>query len=250
MNMLEAAQKRAQGVRASADRPSQRRCTEAPGSGPRVAVRMQRIELREAGDAGGGLGFSGYASVTGVGYEMWDMFGPYTEVVSAGAFGPSLARADLDVPLVIQHDGIRRIARTTNGTLLLAEDDHGLSVDAPSLDPDDVDVQYIVPKLRSGLIDEMSFMFRITAGEWSPDWTEFHVNEVDIHRGDVSIVSYGANPATAGSGLRSANDLASFVRGLSVAEQREIAALVAHAAPKTGADLITDEDVRLRRVRL
>ncbi|WP_422934974.1 HK97 family phage prohead protease [Sinomonas sp. P47F7] len=248
MNILEAAQKRAQDIRAAADRPSQRRCTEAPGSGPRVAVRMQRIQLREAGDAGGGLGFSGYASVTGVGYEMWDIFGPYTEVVSAGAFGPSLSRADLDVPLVIQHDGIRRIARTANGTLRLDEDDRGLSVDA-DLDPDDADVQYIVPKLRSGLIDEMSFMFRITAGEWSQDWTEFHVNEVDIHRGDVSIVSYGANPATAGSGLRSTKDLESFVRGLSLAEQREIAALVAGAAPKTGAELITDEDVRLRRVR-
>jgi Escherichia/Staphylococcus phage prohead protease len=127
---------------------------------------------------------------------MWDMFGPYDEIVSAGAFTDTLNRADLDVPLVLQHDQLRRIARTTAGSLLLAEDDQGLRVSAPELNPDDVDVAYIVPKLRSGLIDEMSFAFRIDSGQWSPDYTEFRINRVDIHRGDVAIVGFGANPYT------------------------------------------------------
>jgi hypothetical protein len=48
----------------------------------------------------------------------------------------------------------------------------------------------------------MSFKFRITRGEWSPDWDEFHIKEYDIHRGDVAIVGYGANPHTQGAGLR------------------------------------------------
>jgi hypothetical protein len=56
-----------------------------------------------------------------------------------------------------------------------------------------------VPKLRSGLIDEMSFAFRIEAGVWSPDYTEYRIDKVDIHRGDVAIVGYGANPFTDGS---------------------------------------------------
>jgi phage head maturation protease len=95
---------------------------------------------------------------------MYDFFGPYTEIVSAAAFDATLARADLD--------------------------------------PADVDVAYIVPKLRAGLIDEMSFAFRIDSGQWSPDYDEFRINKVDMHRGDVAIVGFGANPYTSG-GMRS-----------------------------------------------
>jgi phage head maturation protease len=51
------------------------------------------------------------------------------------------------VPLVIAHDQMRRIARTTNGTLTLSVDDTGLLVEA-DLDPADADVAYIAPKLR------------------------------------------------------------------------------------------------------
>jgi len=105
------------------------------------------------------------------------------------------------VPLVLGHDQLRRLARTTTGTLVLAEDDTGLSVYAPALDPTDHDVAYIAPKLRSGLIDEMSFAFRIESGQWSPDYTEYRINRYDIHRGDVAIVGYGANPYT-GASLR------------------------------------------------
>jgi L-ascorbate metabolism protein UlaG (beta-lactamase superfamily) len=42
----------------------------------------------------------------------------------------------------------------------------------------------------------MSFAFRIESGQWSPDYTEYRINRYDIHRGDVAIVGYGANPAT------------------------------------------------------
>ena len=151
--------------------------------------------------------------MTGRGYEMFDWAGPYTEVVTPGAFEKSLSRADLDVPLVLAHDSLRRIARTTNGSLTLTEDDQGLACDAPNLDPNDADVAYIAPKLRSGLVDEMSFRFQITAGEWSPDWTEYHINEVDIHRGDVAIVGYGANPYTTEQ-LRSAISKVQLKRSL------------------------------------
>jgi phage head maturation protease len=74
------------------------------------------------------------------------------------------------------------------------------------LDAADEDVSYIVPKIRAGLIDEMSFMFRIVKGMWSPDYTEYRIDAFDIHRGDVSIVGYGANPATSAE-LRTPTDL-------------------------------------------
>jgi HK97 family phage prohead protease len=247
--MIAAAQARGQAVKAPADRPSQRRSGEAPGSAARVSVRIQGLELRAPAAGGSGLlQFRGYASVTGTGYEMYDMFGSYTEEVEPGAFGSSLARADLDVPLVLQHQDLRRIARTTNGSLRLSEDSSGLLVQA-DLDPADQDVQYIEPKLRSGLIDEMSFKFRINAGIWSPDWLTYRIQDVDLNRGDVAIVGYGASPHTAGSGLVIPDDAGALseLAKLSPAEQR--AALEHVRQPAGGArsqfaDLITDDDLQ------
>lgn len=198
----EAAAARKDNVRALRDRPTQRRCAEERGALAVVRAKA-KIEVREADVQDGQILFDGYASVTGHSYEMWDFFGPYDEQVAPGAFAKTLGAADLDVPLVLAHDSLRRVARTTNGTLDLTEDDHGLHT-VGRLDATDHDVAYILPKLRSGLIDEMSFKFRITQGSWSPDWMEYHIEEVDIHRGDVAIVGYGANPATAGSGVRNA----------------------------------------------
>lgn len=203
--ITEAAQARAAGMARAGDRPSQRRNADEPGA-TRAVITRARPVFRASGESTA-LEFSGYASVTDAGYPMWDMFGQYTETVARGAFAKTLLTPDLDVPLVIQHADIRRIARTTIaagelGHLTLAEDEHGLLTRA-SLDPADPDVAYIVPKMRAGLIDEMSFKFTITAGEWSPDWTQYRIDEVDIHRGDVAIVAYGASPHTAGAGLRS-----------------------------------------------
>lgn len=226
MTTLElAARDRAQQIRTLADRPSHRRSAEHGPSNFTHAMRA-KFEIRAADDGTNRLRFIGHASVYERGYEMWDSYGPYTEIVSAGAAAESLARADLDVPLVIDHEPIRRIASTVNGTLILREDEIGLYVEAPALDPEDKDVAYIAPKMLAGLIYEMSFRFRITAGQWSPDYTEYRINAFDIHRGDVSIVGYGANPYTTSS-LRDTS-------------------LPAVVRKPSGADLISDADVALR----
>lgn len=206
-----AAARRAGQVAQRSHRPSQRRCAQSALAAPVARVSDASLQIRNAVEDGSRLDFTGHASVYERGFEMWDMFGPYTEVVAAGAGAESLARTDLDVPLVLQHESLRRIARTTTGTLILSEDDTGLLVEAPDLDPADPDVAYVAPKITSGLINEMSFMFRITAGQWSPDWTEYRIESYDIHRGDVAIVGYGANPLTDG-GFRSAPDAASRLR--------------------------------------
>lgn len=206
--MREAAQARAGGIRAAADRPSQRRCDRDVQSRAWTPGHSARIEIRDGeSGVGGPQVFDGFASVTDRAYEMWDMFGPYNEFVHVGAFTETLA-ANPDVPLVLDHTSSRRIARTGNAEspLMLSEitsgDTTGLHVLAPNLQMSDPDTAYIVPKLRSQLIDEMSFRFMITSGRWSDDFTEFHIHSVDIHRGDVSIVGYGANPHTVGAGLR------------------------------------------------
>lgn len=194
--LQQAAARRVQGVDRVTDRPSQRRSAEAPQS--RAFVPAPSVVQLRADTGEDVLRFTGVASVTERGYTMYDAFGQYTEVIDAGAFDASLRTDGLDVPLVLGHDQLRRIARTTNGSLALSASDDGLLVEA-ELDPTDDDVRYIAPKLRSGLISEMSFAFRIEAGSWSPDFTEYRIERVDLHRGDVSIVGWGANPHTSGS---------------------------------------------------
>lgn len=195
-----AAAARRQAMRARADRPNQRRNSET-ASGParvlaRASMTLQQSRASSSGTQSSGWDFSGIASATNTNYEMYDFFGPYDEQVVGGAFQATLSQSDLDCPLVLGHDSMRRIARTTNGSLTLSETDEGLQCDAPGLDPTDADVAYIAPKIRSGLIDEMSFRFMIVRGEWSPDFMQFNILEADLNRGDVSIVGYGANPTT------------------------------------------------------
>ena len=191
-----AALARAGAVAQRFDRPRSRHNAERTAGEPTRAVFGATMTVREADAGANQVSFSGVATAYERGYTMYDFFGPYTEIVNRGAGANSLARSDIDVPLVIAHDQTRRIARTTNGSLILRETDTGLEVNAPNLNMEDQDVAYIVPKLRDGLIDEMSFAFRITRGTWSPDYTEYRIEEYDIHRGDVAIVGYGANPHT------------------------------------------------------
>jgi len=153
-------------------------------------IRVAPIELRGDDDSDT-LTLTGYASVTGVPYDV----GFYVETIERGAFRRTLNEPDgVDVQLLVNHTGLP-LARTTSGTLRLAEDEKGLRVEA-DLDPSDPDVRALAPKMRRGDVTEMSFAFRATDQDWSEDYSERSIKQVQIHRGDVSIVSYGASPTT------------------------------------------------------
>lgn len=187
-----AAESRQAQMRDATARPSQRRSDEN-GAPSRSVLRQAPMLIRVDGTQTNG--FHGLASRTDTPYEMWDAFGPYTETVVSGAFGKTLA-SDPDVPLVLDHVRSQVFARTHNADhpLTLAETSDGLEADAP--DPDWGGFDWLPSKIASGLINEMSFRFSITRGQWSPDFMEYHIEEVDIDRGDVAIVGYGANPHT------------------------------------------------------
>lgn len=136
---------------------------------------------------------SGYASVFERGYEMFDMFGPYTEVVSAGAAEDTLA-ANPEVVFRFNHAGTP-MAGTRNGRLELWADDTGLGQRA-FLNPKRDDVKLLVQAIEDDDVREQSFMFRITSGRWSPDYLEYRIDAFDLDRGDVGPVTYGANPHT------------------------------------------------------
>ena len=136
---------------------------------------------------------NGIASVTDKPYEMWDFFGPYDEVIERGAFTDTLA-SEPDVAFLVNHRGVT-MARTTNGTLELGMVDEGLQADA-WLNPKRQDVTDTVIAVEDGSLDQMSFAFLLEEGWWSDDFTTFRISKLDIHRGDVSVVNYGANPYT------------------------------------------------------
>lgn len=172
----------------------QRASTPVPVSRSRVAAFSSEIRTQTVEHDGKAFTeLAGYASVTERGYQMHDMFGPYSEVVAAGAFDETL-RANPDVVFLENHTG-RAMARTGAGTLELSADDTGLMSRA-LLNPTRTDVQDLTAAIKDGAVTEMSFAFRITDGTWSPDYTEYRINAVDLNRGDVSAVTYGANPFT------------------------------------------------------
>jgi HK97 family phage prohead protease len=169
---------------------------------------FEGIDLRDVDNGTGGntLRFTGYASVVESPYEMQDYLGDYTEVIRGGAFGKTLA-AGADVPFKLNHEGMT-LARTKSGTMRLAEDSTGLHVEA-DLDPGNPEVLALRSAMQRGDLDEMSFAFRVNAQQWSPDWSQRDITEVDLNKGDVSVVNYGANPHTAGlASLRSAEAFA------------------------------------------
>ena len=183
------------------------------------SVPFRDVELRAA--AGGkDLNFSGYACVTDVGYDVSDwLYGDYTEFVRQGAFAKTLADG-ADVPFKLNHDGMT-LARTASKTMQLSEDDTGLYVEA-RFDPRNPDVQKIQSAMERGDMDEMSFAFWVTRQAWSPDWLQRDILEVNLSKGDVSLVNYGANPNTAGLTQLRARDAAGLLDRLTPTERRKV----------------------------
>nr|WP_285033906.1 HK97 family phage prohead protease [Mycolicibacterium sp. lyk4-40-TYG-92] len=164
------------------------------------AIPIHQVELR-SDDSGGQVTLTGYAS-TWQPYEMYGgpAAGGWIEQIDKKAFTKTL-RESPDLMLLINHEGMP-LARTKSGTLKLSVDSHGLKVSA-KLDRSDPDVQRLEAKMRRGDMDEMSFAFRVKAQTWSST-TEFPndqtalrtITEVSLHKGDVSVVNYGANDTT------------------------------------------------------
>ena len=154
----------------------------------------QPMEIRE--DEGEAIRVSGYAAVFG---EETNIGGMFTEVIDRGAFANALQRQD-DVVFLVNHDGLP-LARTRSGTLRLTEDERGLYMET-ELDGSDPDVRAIVPKMKRGDLDKMSFAFVPKRQKWddSGDIPKRTIQDLELH--DVAIVT---TPAYEGTeiGLRS-----------------------------------------------
>ena len=96
--------------------------------------------------------------------------------------------------LLINHDGLP-LSRTTNGSPQLAQTPMGLEFDA-TVDKSDPVAAGVLRKIAAGLLDQCSFSFRVTRQTWDSDYENREIEEVDMHRADVSVVNQGANPNT------------------------------------------------------
>ncbi len=156
----------------------------------------EKIEIRN--EPGEKIRVSGYAAVFG---EEANIGGMFTEVIERGAFSRALERSD-DVVFLVNHKGLP-LARTRSGTLKLTEDERGLYMET-ELDGSDPDVRSIVPKMKRGDLDKMSFGFIPTRDEWDDkgDKPKRTIKDLQLH--DVAIVT---KPAYQGTeiGLRSLN---------------------------------------------
>ena len=110
---------------------------------------------------------------TVVGYAaVWDSMsedlGGFREVIKRGAFTDALAAGE-DVRFLMGHDMDTVMARTSNGTLELVEDEVGLRMWA-RIALDDPDAQRLDAKLRSGAMSQMSFAFTMPPDGAGEKW--------------------------------------------------------------------------------
>ena len=146
------------------------------------------VELRQ--EDNGPIRVAGYAAVFN---QETNIGGYFTETIAPGAFTSALDRGD-DVVLLVNHDGLP-LARTRSGTLKLTQDDRGLYIES-ELDPSDPDVRAIVPKMKRGDLDKMSFAFIPTRQTWdeSGDMPKRMIEDLQLF--DVAIVTTPAYDGT------------------------------------------------------
>jgi HK97 family phage prohead protease len=155
-------------------------------------VNVNEFEIREATD-GDGMTFTGYGAV----FNSPSQPLPFIERIAPGAFSRSL-RSRNEIKLFVNHDTSRVLASKRAGTLRLAEDSHGLRVEADL--PNTTDGRDMAVLLKRGDVDSMSFGFSVPKGgdSWSDDGQERELREVRLH--EVSIVTgFPAYEATTAS---------------------------------------------------
>ncbi|MGY4713058.1 HK97 family phage prohead protease [Mycolicibacterium sp. CBM1] len=139
----------------------------------------------------------GYAAV----FNQRTDLGPYTEVLASTAFRSALASPTLNVAALLNHNEDKLLARTTNNSLRLSADSHGLQFEF-DLNPDLSITNDVRAMVESGLITGCSFAFRMDPSGSGQNWTRDEGRDLrtitsiaSLH--DVSVVTYPAYDGTA-----------------------------------------------------
>lgn len=132
----------------------------------------------------------GYAAVFNSWYESRGL--RYRERVLPGAFARTIQEAD--VRALWNHNPDKVLGRTSNGTLELREDDHGLWFEITPVDA--VWARDVIKSIQRGDVTQMSFGFRAVKDVWRANgsWEERDLVEVELL--DVSPVTFPAYEET------------------------------------------------------
>ncbi|MBT9156751.1 MAG: hypothetical protein DDT37_01739 [Firmicutes bacterium] len=212
-----------------------------------VTVPLGDLEWRESQSGDGSRILTGYAAV----YEReatlyaGDRYS-LKEKLAYGAFTKVLATSP-DVHLNVGHDMTKAIARTGIqgiGGLELKSDIHGLRVYA-RVSPKDPDVQALAAKMDLGIMDQMSFSFRVLpSGQKYEIATDEHGHETElriIHEidtlYDVCICAKGTYTQTEAS-LRTL--LVNFTGGAETVPGKQLGRLKEVPADGVGAETLVD----------
>lgn len=180
---------------------------------------MRVMECRAADADGKGYIVEGYATTFNEPYTLYEEDGfRIREQIDRNAFdGAEMA----DVIFQFDHEG-RVFARTTNGTLSLMADDHGLFVRADLGGTEEGRKLY--EDIKGGYITRMSFAFTISGTEEKRtkdgDTVDYLETVTKIRRlYDVSAVSI---PANDGTEISARNALSAIVEREKKSEQEEL----------------------------
>lgn len=125
-----------------------------------MEIERRFTDIKEVRAEGEGMIVEGYPIVFDVETVVGGWF---REKVSKGAAEPAFSRSDEIV--LFNHDSNIPLARKSNGTLTVEEDDHGVKMRADlsksSAGPG------VYNDIKNGLITGMSFAFRIEREEWT-----------------------------------------------------------------------------------
>ncbi len=152
--------------------------------------RFAEIKELRAKDDDGKLIISGYPIV----YNQEADIGPFREVILPGASREALSISDEFV--LFNHNPDYPLARRKNGTLTAVEDEKGVFIEADvSGSPEGRSAH---EKVKSGLIDKMSFAFKVQEDEWVTDDNPKELRRIRAFDElfDYSIVVYPAYKAT------------------------------------------------------
>lgn len=138
-----------------------------------------------------GRRLTGYAALFGTEARIKD----FTEVIQPGAFRRSLS-SERDVLGLVDHDPHRLLARTSAGTLRLAEDDRGLRFDLDL--PQTTYGSDVLALVESRNVGGMSFAFSVD--EKGQRWDGDRRTLTDVDLLEVSVVA--AHPAYQGTSVQ------------------------------------------------
>lgn len=135
----------------------------------------------------GAMYISGYFSVYGSDYEMWE---GATESIAPGAFDGAL---DDDIRCLVNHNTTLVLGRTAAGTLELKTDEKGLWGEV-RVNEKDQDAVNLYERVKRGDVNQCSFGFDILSEEYTENKAtgEVHWTVKSVKLYEVSIVTFPA----------------------------------------------------------